>query len=52
LRLGIAGGAVTTDAVDMLHVLVAAGLTYAIGFERDLRRAGAGERVFARDPQR
>ena len=37
----------TTDAVDMLHVLVAAGLTYAIGFERDLRRAGAGERVFA-----
>jgi putative Mg2+ transporter-C (MgtC) family protein len=31
----------------MLHVLVAAGLTYAIGFERDLRRAGAGERVFA-----
>jgi putative Mg2+ transporter-C (MgtC) family protein len=45
--LGIAGGAVTTDAVDMLHVLVAAGLTYAIGFERDLRRAGAGERVFA-----
>lgn len=37
----------TTDAVDMLHVLVAAGLTYAVGFERDLRRAGAGERVFA-----
>jgi putative Mg2+ transporter-C (MgtC) family protein len=31
----------------MLHVLAAAGLTYAIGFERDLRRAGAGERVFA-----
>jgi putative Mg2+ transporter-C (MgtC) family protein len=41
------GGAVTTDTVDMLHVLAAAGLTYAIGFERDLRRAGAGERVFA-----
>jgi putative Mg2+ transporter-C (MgtC) family protein len=38
---------VTTEAVDMLHVLVAAGLTYGIGFERDLRRAGAGERVFA-----
>jgi putative Mg2+ transporter-C (MgtC) family protein len=38
---------VTTDAADMLHVLVAAGLTYAVGFERDLRRAGAGERVFA-----
>lgn len=37
----------TTDTVDMLHVLAAAGLTYAIGFERDLRRAGAGERVFA-----
>jgi putative Mg2+ transporter-C (MgtC) family protein len=40
-------GAVTTETVDMVHVLVAAGLTYAIGFERDLRRAGAGERVFA-----
>jgi putative Mg2+ transporter-C (MgtC) family protein len=38
---------VTTEAVDMLHVLVAAALTYGIGFERDLRRAGAGERVFA-----
>jgi putative Mg2+ transporter-C (MgtC) family protein len=38
---------VTTDAVDMLHVLAAAGLAYAIGFERDLRRAGAGVRVFA-----
>jgi putative Mg2+ transporter-C (MgtC) family protein len=38
---------VTTDAADMLHVLAAAGLTYLIGFERDLRRAGAGERVFA-----
>lgn len=47
LPLGMAGGAVTTDAVDMLHVVVAAGLTYLIGFERDLRRAGAGERVFA-----
>jgi putative Mg2+ transporter-C (MgtC) family protein len=43
----IAGGAVTTDVVDMLHVFAAAGLTYLIGFERDLRRAGAGERVFA-----
>jgi putative Mg2+ transporter-C (MgtC) family protein len=47
LPFGIVGGAVTTDAADMLHVLVAAGLTYLIGFERDLRRAGAGERVFA-----
>jgi putative Mg2+ transporter-C (MgtC) family protein len=41
------GGAVTTSAADMLHVLVAAALTYSVGFERDLRRAGAGERVFA-----
>ena len=37
----------TTDVVDMLHVLTAAGLTYLIGFERDLRRAGTGGRVFA-----
>jgi putative Mg2+ transporter-C (MgtC) family protein len=43
----VGGGAVTTDSVDMLHVLAAAGLAYAIGFERDLRRAGAGVRVFA-----
>jgi putative Mg2+ transporter-C (MgtC) family protein len=47
LPLGIAGGAVTTEVVDGLHVLAAAGLTYLVGFERDLRRAGAGERVFA-----
>jgi putative Mg2+ transporter-C (MgtC) family protein len=38
---------VTTDVVDMLHVLAAAGLTYLVGFERDLRRAGTGGRVFA-----
>jgi putative Mg2+ transporter-C (MgtC) family protein len=32
--------------MDLVHVLVAAGLTYAVGFERDVRRAGAGDRVF------
>ncbi|MBO0822300.1 MAG: MgtC/SapB family protein, partial [Actinobacteria bacterium] len=31
---------------DIVHVLVAAGLTYAIGFERDVRGAGAGDRTF------
>jgi putative Mg2+ transporter-C (MgtC) family protein len=45
--LGVAGGAVSTEVVDVLHVLVASGLTYLIGFERDLRRAGTGGRVFA-----
>jgi putative Mg2+ transporter-C (MgtC) family protein len=35
------------DVVGFMHILVAAGLTYSIGFERDLRGAGAGDRVFA-----
>jgi putative Mg2+ transporter-C (MgtC) family protein len=30
-----------------MHLLVAAALTYALGFERDLRGAAAGDRVFA-----
>jgi len=30
-----------------MHVLVAMGLTYALGFERDLRGSAAGDRVFA-----
>jgi putative Mg2+ transporter-C (MgtC) family protein len=30
-----------------MHLLVAAALTYALGFERDLRGATAGDRVFA-----
>jgi putative Mg2+ transporter-C (MgtC) family protein len=36
----------TADATTLMHILVAAGLTYAVGFERDVRRAGAGDRVF------
>ena len=36
-----------SGAADLVHILVAAALTYAIGFERDLRGAGAGDRVFA-----
>jgi hypothetical protein len=31
---------VSPDVVSFMHVLAAAGLTYAIGFERDLRGAG------------
>jgi putative Mg2+ transporter-C (MgtC) family protein len=34
-------------AVDLVHVLVAVALTYALGFERDLRGSPAGDRVFA-----
>jgi putative Mg2+ transporter-C (MgtC) family protein len=30
-----------------MHLLVAAALTYALGFERDLRDSAAGDRVFA-----
>jgi putative Mg2+ transporter-C (MgtC) family protein len=41
------GREVTPGPVDIVHVLVAAALTYALGFERDLRGAGAGDRVFA-----
>jgi putative Mg2+ transporter-C (MgtC) family protein len=44
-RSGGGGGAVISDA-DLVHILVAAGLAYAVGFERDVRRAGTGDRVF------
>jgi putative Mg2+ transporter-C (MgtC) family protein len=37
----------TPAAADVVHLLVAAALTYALGFERDLRGAAAGDRVFA-----
>jgi putative Mg2+ transporter-C (MgtC) family protein len=36
-----------TGAVDLVHVTVAVALTYALGFERDLRGSAAGDRVFA-----
>jgi putative Mg2+ transporter-C (MgtC) family protein len=36
-----------TGAADLVHVLVAVALTYALGFERDLRGSPAGDRVFA-----
>jgi putative Mg2+ transporter-C (MgtC) family protein len=36
-----------TGAAELVHVLVAVGLTYALGFERDLRGSPAGDRVFA-----
>jgi putative Mg2+ transporter-C (MgtC) family protein len=38
---------VTPAAADVMHLLVAVALTYALGFERDLRGAPAGDRVFA-----
>jgi putative Mg2+ transporter-C (MgtC) family protein len=38
---------VTPGVADMIHVIVAAALTYALGFERDLRGSAAGDRVFA-----
>ena len=41
------GRNVTPAAADVMHLLVAAALTYALGFERDLRGAPAGDRVFA-----
>jgi putative Mg2+ transporter-C (MgtC) family protein len=41
------GCKVTPAAADLMHLLVAAALTYALGFERDLRGAPAGDRVFA-----
>ena len=37
----------TPGVADMIHVVVAASLTYALGFERDLRGSPAGDRVFA-----
>lgn len=36
-----------TDAENLVHVLVAVALTYALGFERDVRGSAAGDRVFA-----
>lgn len=36
----------TTDIQDIVHLGVAFVLTYALGFERALRGAGAGDRVF------
>ena len=33
--------------VDSAHLAVAVGLTYALGFERDVRGAPSGDRVFA-----
>jgi putative Mg2+ transporter-C (MgtC) family protein len=36
-----------TDAANLVHLLVAVALTYALGFERDLRGSPAGDRVFA-----
>lgn len=35
-----------SEAADLVHLLVAAGLAYAIGFERDVRGAEAGDRTF------
>jgi putative Mg2+ transporter-C (MgtC) family protein len=35
------------SAADAGHLVVAVGLTYALGFERDLRGAPTGDRVFA-----
>jgi len=35
------------DAADLVHCVVAVALTYALGFERDLRGSPAGDRVFA-----
>lgn len=40
-------GRKVTDTADLVHVLVAVALTYALGFERDLRGSAAGDRVFA-----
>jgi putative Mg2+ transporter-C (MgtC) family protein len=38
---------VAVNASELVHLVVAGALTFALGFERDLRGAGAGERVFA-----
>jgi putative Mg2+ transporter-C (MgtC) family protein len=43
----VGGHEVTQGAADVVHLLVAVALTYALGFERDLRGATAGDRVFA-----
>jgi putative Mg2+ transporter-C (MgtC) family protein len=38
---------VTQGEAEAVHVLIAAALTYALGFERSVRGASAGDRVFA-----
>jgi putative Mg2+ transporter-C (MgtC) family protein len=38
---------VTPGIADIIHVVVAAALTYALGFERDIRGSPAGDRVFS-----
>jgi putative Mg2+ transporter-C (MgtC) family protein len=35
------------SGADSVHLVIAAALTYLLGFERELRGAGAGDRVFA-----
>jgi putative Mg2+ transporter-C (MgtC) family protein len=35
------------SSADAVHLVVAAALTYLLGFERDVRGASAGDRVFA-----
>jgi len=51
--LAVGSGSVLATAADIeqsdlvIRMLVALGLTYAIGFERELRRASAGDRTFA-----
>ena len=44
---GGGGREVTPGAADVVHFVVAAALTYALGFERDLRGSPAGDRVFS-----
>lgn len=36
-----------TDGENLVHILVAVALAYALGFERDLRGSPTGDRVFA-----
>jgi putative Mg2+ transporter-C (MgtC) family protein len=38
---------VALSAADVGHLAVAFALTYVLGFERELRRGGAGDRVFS-----
>ena len=35
------------SGIDAVHLVIAAALTYLLGFERDVRGASAGDRVFA-----
>jgi putative Mg2+ transporter-C (MgtC) family protein len=41
------GGAMDVSWVDCAHLAVAVALTYVLGFERDIRGAPTGDRVFA-----